>query len=362
YNFGFSGCGKLETAVVDLIAEIEAKIYIIDCMPNLQNVDSVILVNRIVTQIKRLREKRPTTPIILTDHLGYPHSESIRSYRKDELNANNSQKKAFEILIADGVKDLYHLDYNTLAMPMDATVEAVHPSDWGMQVYADAYEKMLRDILSEPIGNTVTTVPVRQRREPNIYEWLDRHEKMLSDNKTHKYKGAFLGNSIFHHWGGVEGFAYQRGADSWDENFSDYHNHGFGFDRIENVLWRIYHDEFTGISYKKIILKIGTNNISVNNTDEQIVQGIEFVISALQKRQGEAEIKVLGILPRRNNEPRVKVLNEKIKAMVSGIKGCKYQDVGGVLLLKNGKINEKMFVDGLHPNKEGYKLIVNEGL
>lgn len=360
YNLGFSGSGRLDSAVIDLISEIEAKIYILDCMPNLHYVESDKLVNLIVTQVNRLREKRPNTPILLTDHLGYPHSEAIRSFRKDELNAINSQKKAFDILIKSGVKNLHHLDYKTIAMPNDATVEGIHPTDWGMQVYADAYENMLRKVLDEPIGDIVTTIPVRQRREPDTYEWLDRHEKIITDNKTNRYKGAFLGNSIFHHWGGVENFSYQRGADSWNSNFTDYHNHGCGFDRIENVLWRIYHDEFSGVDYKEIVLKIGTNNLSVKNSDEEIVTGIEFAINALKKRQPTAEIKVLGILPRRGDEQRIKTLNVKIKTMASKISGCKYQDVGGVLLLETGKINEKMFVDGLHPSKEGYKLIAQE--
>ena len=34
-NLGFSGSGRLEQPVIDLVGEIDAKIYILDCMPNL---------------------------------------------------------------------------------------------------------------------------------------------------------------------------------------------------------------------------------------------------------------------------------------------------------------------------------------
>lgn len=356
-NYGFSGSGKLDSAVIDLLSEIETKIYIIDCMPNLQGMESGKLTNLIVTQIRRLQEKRPNTPIILADHLGYPHSEAIRSFRTQELNTINSQKKAYDILIEGGAKNIYHLDNKTIAMPNDATVEAIHPTDWGMKVYADAYEKILREVLSEPIGDIITTIPVRQRREPDTYEWTDRHQKIITENKSYNYKGAFIGNSIFHHWGGVENFKHQRGTDSWNSNFAEYHNHGCGYDRIENLLWRIYHDEFLNTNYKEIILKIGTNNISVNNSDEQIVEGIAFSVAALKARQPDAQIKVLGILPRRGMEERIKTLNSKIESKIKTIDQCKYQDIGCVLLTNDGKINEKMFVDGLHPNSEGYKLI-----
>lgn len=34
-NLGFSGNGRLEKEVIDLIAEIDAKVYVLDCLPNL---------------------------------------------------------------------------------------------------------------------------------------------------------------------------------------------------------------------------------------------------------------------------------------------------------------------------------------
>lgn len=147
YNIGFSGNGRLEDALIDLIGDIDASIYLIDCMPNLQHLPEQELTELIITQVKRLRERRPETPIILMDHLGYPHSKAIDKYRKLEENAFAAQKKAFDELIESGISDLYHIDNKSLNMPNDATVEAVHPTDWGMSVYADAYERSIREIL-----------------------------------------------------------------------------------------------------------------------------------------------------------------------------------------------------------------------
>lgn len=37
-----------------------------------------------------------------------------------------------------------------------------------------------------------------------------------------------------------------------------------------------------------------------------------------------------------------------------------FLDVGNRLLLENGKIDESLFSDGLHPNEEGYSKIMND--
>ena len=64
----------------------------------------------------------------------------------------------------------------------------------------------------------------------------------------------------------------------------------------------------------------------------------------------------MGILPRRDREAQIKELNKELKALAKDIK-TDFADPGRTLLLKNGKIDESLFKDGLHPNKDGYSLI-----
>ena len=105
---------------------------------------------------------------------------------------------------------------------------------------------------------------------------------------------------------------------------------------------------------------IGTNNIGLN-TDEEIVEGLQFLCKQIEIRQANAKIKVIGILPRRGQEERVNSLNEQISVM-SGDNNWRFIDVGEKLMI-NGKIDESLFTDGLHPNEKGYSsiapLIVN---
>lgn len=52
-NLGFSGNGKLEEALFDLLSEIDARLYIIDCMPNLAGKEaSAVVYQRTLEGVK----------------------------------------------------------------------------------------------------------------------------------------------------------------------------------------------------------------------------------------------------------------------------------------------------------------------
>ena len=100
-------------------------------------------------------------------------------------------------------------------------------------------------------------------------------------------------------------------------------------------------------------------NKTTAETYNEIVEGIRFLLSAIKQRQPEAKIKVIGILPRRNQEERVRNLNLRIRQMAE-TGWYTFKNPGTKLLQEDGKINESLFSDGLHPNEEGYKRIVDE--
>ncbi len=128
---------------------------------------------------------------------------------------------------------------------------------------------------------------------------------------------------------------------------------GYGWDRIENVLWRVYHGELDGYAPAQIVLMIGTNNLQLN-TDAEISDGLAFLVRAIQNRQPSVDIVLIGILPRRQLEERVAALNQRI-AQVAGELNATFIQPGTVFLQSDGKINESLFGDGLHPNAEGYR-------
>jgi lysophospholipase L1-like esterase len=355
-NLGFAGNGRLENSLIELIKEIDARIFILDCLPNLlsKDIDSAALQKRIIESVKSIRSKHPNTPILLTEHAGYTDGYMIPERQTLFEGANKVLNAAFAKLTREGITGLHLLSLNEIGINEEAMVDGTHPNDLGMMRYADAYEKKLREIFMEPVGNLKTQIPIRQRRTPANFGWEARHYAMLKLNKTEPNKVLLIGNSITHNWGGNATVKQTRNGASWEKYLAPYgvRNMGFGADRIENVLWRLYHDELDGITPEKIFINIGTNNLRVNSNDE-IVEGLRFLVQVTRMRQPQAKITLLAIYPRRDQEERIVLLNKAIRTMTKSEK-VGFADIGKVLLQEDGKINEALFNDGLHPKPAGY--------
>ncbi len=358
-NIGFSGNGKLEPEIIDLLNEIDAKVYILDCLPNLvASKDSVYQLT--VNAVKQIRKKHPETPIILTSHMGYLNGCTDKTSYDKYTKLNIEAKKAFNYLKANSYKNLFRLTKEEIGLGIDSYVDYTHPNDYGMMQYADAYEKLIRKILKNPKGNISTTIPKSQSRDIYTYNWVNRHQKILELNKTNPPKICILGNSIVNFWGG-EPMSINRGKKSWNKYLKPLgvRNYGFGWDYIENVLWRVQHDELDGFNAEQIIIMIGTNNISKNDSDEDIIKGIDNLIEQIKIKQPQSRIILVGILPRRNLGEKVEPINKKIEQLAKQ-KNITYANISGKLVNKNGKINEKLFTDGLHPNEKGYKYMAKK--
>ena len=346
-NLSFSGNGKLEPELFDLLNETDAQLYIIDCIPNMYFKSSPVK-ELTVDGVHKLREKHDC-PILLVEHSGFMN-EVTNVSKSAFRRGNNRLREAYAALRQEGVKDLYYLTVEEIDLGMDGMVEGVHPNDLGMRRYADAYEKAIREILHEEWR---TFRPCKQNRDP--YIWMDRHEQVLEYCGRVKPRIVLIGDSITHYWAGEPECDIIRGKDSWNKLWKKEKvcNLGYGWDRIENVLWRIYHGELDGYEAEKVLILAGTNNLE-RNTPEEIVAGINEIVEAVAIRQPKAEIYVCGILPRRGRESKVATLNLLLQGCLHTDK-AKYIDMTPEFADENGKVIESLFIDGLHPNAEGYK-------
>jgi lysophospholipase L1-like esterase len=357
-NLGFSGNGRFEPPIFDLMAKVDAAVYVFDCMPNLspRAFTAEEIENRIRYGVNKLREAHPNVPLLLTE---YPDG-NIPYYTDSSLiheRHTSSQVIAgiYRKLKNEGVPNVYLLTEKEIGFDINSTTEATHPNDIGMMKYALAYERKIREILSEPVGQLTTQQPTEQYRDG--FDWIKRHEQVIENTKQTGAKAILFGNSIINYWGGVpvaEKTA-ARGEDSWQQYMQQVQNAGFGNDRIENVLWRIYHGGLDHFQGNKILVMIGTNNLAVN-TDEEIVNGLSFLLQQIKSRKPQAEITMIGILPRREKEDRVLLLNKKIKEMaVAG--QYRFADFSQSFMTGD-HINSALFLeDGLHPNKAGYVML-----
>jgi lysophospholipase L1-like esterase len=323
-------------------------------MPNLTNDRTAFIYERATNGIRKLRQKSQA-PILLVEHNGYANEfsslEAENTYRK----ANTELRKVYRDLKAEGIENLHYLTKEEIGFTQDAMVEGVHPSDWGMQIYADAYIPKIKEILNEECEKRTIFKPCTQQRGP--YNWKERHEEVLRLNKEKAPQILLIGNSITHHWGGNPIGFIIRDEESWSHLFKGKvaRNLGFGWDRIENALWRIYHGELDGYQAEKIFLLMGTNNLD-KNSDDEIIDGINELVRAVRYRQPKAEIYVTGILPRAGMEARLVRLNKALQVRLLNEEAT-YIEMSTVLTHPDGKIIKELFIDGLHPNKEGYRRI-----
>ena len=351
-NLGFSGNGQMEPEVFDLLAEIDAQLFILDNMPNMGGDRLPKIYERTINGVQKIREKT-NAPILFVEHYTNSHIgtsiEEESGYKKNNLEL----RKAYRTLKEEGVQNLHFLSEEELGLTQDCSVEGWHPNDLGMQVYADAYVPKIKEILNETSEQRCKFVPRTQQRDS--YNWKERHEQVLALNKEKAPQILLIGNSITHYWAGEPTASLARGTESWEKLFKGkvVRNLGFGWDRIENALWRIYHGELDGYEAEKVILLMGTNNLD-RNTDNEIIDGIRELVRAVRYRQPKAQIYVAGILPRAWHESRVAALNELLQVRLHAEEAT-YVDMSSEFLQPNGRIINELFTDGLHPNKEGYQ-------
>ena len=147
-NVGFSGNGRMDAAVGDLVARVDAACYVIDCLPNM---DAKLVRERCAPLVKQLRAARPAVPIVLVEDRRFTN-EWILPAKKAHHDANHAAlREAFDALRRDGVGGLFYLQGDgLLGDDGEGAVDASHPTDLGFMRQADAFEPVLREALQEP--------------------------------------------------------------------------------------------------------------------------------------------------------------------------------------------------------------------
>ncbi len=144
-NLGFSGNGRLEMEVAEFLAELDPAVYALDCLPNLQGEQ---VAERTEPLIRRLRQARPQTPILMVEDRTFTNAWLRASTRERHAGNRAAFRTAYENLQRAGVKSLYYLEgRDLLGHDDEAATDGSHPNDLGMVRYADAYERALRPIL-----------------------------------------------------------------------------------------------------------------------------------------------------------------------------------------------------------------------
>lgn len=134
-NFGFSGNGKMEAPVVELISEIDALFYVIDCVPNMTAEE---ILENTIPLVEIIRKKSPYVPIVFVENLMYEKSFFDESLQEKLIQKNKTLKNEYDKMIDRGMTDLYYINTEgAIGDDHDATVDGVHFTDLGFLRFAD---------------------------------------------------------------------------------------------------------------------------------------------------------------------------------------------------------------------------------
>jgi lysophospholipase L1-like esterase len=217
-------------------------------------------------------------------------------------------------------------------------------------------------------------IPVPQL-EMDSYDFYARHHAELELQKKELQKKVkpqvvLIGDSITHDWGGSPIGIEVNGPTAWQHAFGDMPviNMGFGWDRTQNVLWRLRQGEFEGLTPKWVVLMIGTNNLTGtenarSNTPEEIVEGIDTIRGEIHRRSPESRIILMAILPRGEKpDAPLRALIQNTNRLLSlrfskdKDSSVTYLDIGAGFLQPDGSLPQSMMPDGTHPSDAGYQI------
>jgi hypothetical protein len=144
-NLGFSGNGRMDAAVGDFLVQVDAAVYVIDCLPNMQPAD---VTAKTIPLVKQLRAARPDTPIVLVEDRRFTNDWITPQKKKFHTDNHAALQAAFAELQQQGVKHLHYIPGDALyGTDTDGATDASHASDLGFMRQADVMEPVLRKAL-----------------------------------------------------------------------------------------------------------------------------------------------------------------------------------------------------------------------
>jgi lysophospholipase L1-like esterase len=146
-NLGFSGNGRMEAEVADLLAELDPAVYVLNALPNME---TEMVDERVVPFIHTLRAAHPNTPIVIIENFIYQSTWFEAELAQEIREKNEALHRAFDALIAEGVTGLLLVESDDLiGHDGEPSVDGTHLTDLGFVRMADSMEPILRAILGE---------------------------------------------------------------------------------------------------------------------------------------------------------------------------------------------------------------------
>jgi len=349
FNFGISGdqtghvIWRIENAPMNKIAPKMA-VVMIGTNNGDAPADTAKGIEKIVSM---LQERYPAIRILLLEV--FPREEkpdAPRRIRNQEINEilRRDYSEAENVTLMD-LSGLF-LDENG-NIPKDLMPDFLHPNAEGYKRWAEAIEPEIEKTLGP-----IPADPPEAVGYPRELERFQQKNELLQQGNVDV---LMIGDSITHYW-------ENNGQEAWAELFKNHPaiNLGTGWDRTENVIWRLEHYDFSKVNPKLAFLLIGVNN-SGSSEPINIGKGNRKICQILHKKFPAMKVYVQKVFPwgqkdlNGNNELR-KRINEAIEKEVADLDYVHLLDLSDCFLTPDGKLNtEVMTPDLVHLEKAGYE-------
>jgi hypothetical protein len=134
----------MEEPIARLIADIDARFYVIACLQNM-NPDQVR--ERALPLVEIIREKRPRTPVLFVPNIMYSSAFLNNNLEGSLKRENEILKNEYQKMHDKGFKNIYYMDTrDALGTDHEGTVDGIHLTDLGFIRYADHYIRYFKEI------------------------------------------------------------------------------------------------------------------------------------------------------------------------------------------------------------------------
>lgn len=146
-NYGFSGSGKMELEVAQILKNVETDLFILDCVPNPSPEQ---IAARTVPFVLELRKSQPDTPILMVESVFRENAHWDSNLRRKVEAQNRAFREAFLQLKQQGHENLFYVDSEGhIGKDHEGTIDGSHFTDLGHFRMAEKLLPVIEEILSK---------------------------------------------------------------------------------------------------------------------------------------------------------------------------------------------------------------------
>ena len=144
-NLGLSGNEKMEAPVADMVADIDADVYVLDCAANPSDAE---ITERTAAFVQKIRSRHADAPIIMIECVERELGTFNVKTREMVAAHNRAFKEEYEQLKKAGVKNLYLIEsINFLGSDHEGTADGTHPNDVGFARFIEVIKPQLLAVI-----------------------------------------------------------------------------------------------------------------------------------------------------------------------------------------------------------------------